>query len=139
MANVLVDRTFVALMYDICQIPSIIFFHGFLTFLRIDLVMKLLGGINEDEWNEIMKNLVLCNGNLYCVASFFCDICIEENSFILFTFLPYQGMIIFVSIYELLFLFILFNFISRWLFLLLVTVVWLVCLCSMLMIMSFGV
>jgi hypothetical protein len=60
-----------------------------------------------------MKNLVLCNGNLYCVAFFFCDICIEENSFILFTFLPYQGMIIFVSIYELLFLFILFNFISR--------------------------
>lgn len=139
MANVLVDRTFVVLMYDICQIPSIIFFHGFLTLLRIDLVMKLLGGIIEDEWNEIMKNLVLCNGNLYCVASFCCDICIEENSFILFTFLLYQGMIIFVSIYELLFLFILFNFISRWLFLLLVTVVWLVCLCSMLMIMSFGV
>ena len=24
---------------------------------------------------------------------FFCDICIEEDSFILFTFLPYQGMI----------------------------------------------
>lgn len=112
--------------------------HGFVTFYGLHLhgTIKIA---QCDDWSEILKKSVLCSGHLSIVCYLFFPFgyLFWGDRLYFIYFLPHQGMISSISLYEHLLYLSLVNFIARWFFLLLCTILFLVYLCPMLKVMSF--